>query len=91
MVDPSKAIRFAVTLVYSLFAVIAVAPPSSAAADSLGEAKFEGTAPCGHRFEPGPIVNGHSRQPTPAEFEARRQELQMLNSIQGQASTCRAR
>jgi hypothetical protein len=36
-------------------------------------------------------VNGHNRRPTPAEFEARRQELQMLNSIQGQAGTCRAR
>ena len=86
MVDPSKTIRFAVTIVCSLFAVIAVALPSPATADSLGEAKFEGTASCGHRFEPGPVVNGHNRQPTPAEFEARRQELQMLNSIQSQAS-----
>ena len=91
MVVPSKAIRFAVTLVCSLFTVIAVAPPSPAAADNLGEAKFEGTASCGHRFEPGPIVNGHNRQPTPAEFEARRQELQMLDSIQSQAGTCRTR
>jgi hypothetical protein len=35
------------------------------------------TAPCviGHRFEPGPIVNGHNRQPTPAEVEARTQQL----------------
>jgi hypothetical protein len=43
MVDPTKTIRVALTLVYSLFAVIAVAPPSPAAADSLSEAKFEGT------------------------------------------------
>ena len=91
MVDPSKTIRFAVTLVYSLFAVIAVAPPSPAAAGNLGDAKFEGTASCGHRFEPGSIVNGHNRQPTPAEFEARRQELHMLGSIQSQAGTCRTR
>jgi hypothetical protein len=29
----------------------------------------------GHRFEPGPIVNGHHRQPTQGEIEARTQEL----------------
>ena len=29
----------------------------------------------GHRFEPGPIVNGHNRQPTPREIEARTQQL----------------
>ena len=35
------------------------------------------TVPCviGHRFEPGPIVNGHNRQPTPAEVEARTRQL----------------
>lgn len=37
----------------------------------------DGTEPCvtGHRFELGPIVNGHRRQPTPGEFEARMREL----------------
>jgi hypothetical protein len=36
-----------------------------------------GLKPCvtGHRFEPGPIVNGHARQPTPAEIEERTREL----------------
>jgi hypothetical protein len=29
----------------------------------------------GHRFEPGPVVNGHHRQPTQSEIEARTQEL----------------
>lgn len=29
-----------------------------------------------HRFWPGPIVNGHNRQPTAAEFERRVRELQ---------------
>jgi hypothetical protein len=29
----------------------------------------------GHQFEPGPIVNGHHRQPTQGEIEARTQEL----------------
>jgi hypothetical protein len=33
--------------------------------------------PCviAHRFEPGPIVNGHHRQPTQSEIDARAQEL----------------
>jgi hypothetical protein len=36
----------------------------------------DGTEPCvtGHQFEPGPIVNGHRRQPTPGEPEARMRE-----------------
>jgi hypothetical protein len=36
-----------------------------------------GTEPCvtWHRFEPGPIVNGHRRQPTPREVEVRKREL----------------
>ena len=29
----------------------------------------------GHLFEPGPIVNGHHRQPTQAEIETRTREL----------------
>ena len=29
----------------------------------------------GHRFEPGPIINGHNRQPTQAEIEERTREL----------------
>jgi hypothetical protein len=35
------------------------------------------TTPCiiGHRFEPGPIVNGHHRQPTQSEVDARAREL----------------
>ncbi|HET6234842.1 MAG TPA: hypothetical protein VFE41_07740 [Acetobacteraceae bacterium] len=37
----------------------------------------DGTRPCiiEHRFEPGPIVNGHHRQPTFGEIEARTREL----------------
>jgi hypothetical protein len=36
-----------------------------------------GTRPCfaGHLFEPGPIVNGHNRQPTQAEIDERTREL----------------
>jgi hypothetical protein len=65
-------IKFVPTLTLVLF-VIAVVLPCSAAADSRAGPRFEATASilCAHRFEPGPIVNGHNRQPTPAEFEAR--------------------
>ncbi len=37
----------------------------------------DGTEACvtGHRFEPGPIVYGHHRQPTSGEIEARTQQL----------------
>jgi hypothetical protein len=40
-------------------------------------------APCviWHRFVPGPIVNGHRRQPTPSEVEARLRELQALSKM----------
>jgi hypothetical protein len=43
----------------------------------------DGTESCiiGHRFEPGPIVNGHNRQPTQAEVEARTQQLRAWNKI----------
>jgi hypothetical protein len=46
----------------------------SATAEQLGN-RIE---PCmgGHRFEPGPIVNGRHRQPTQIEIQARMQELQ---------------
>jgi hypothetical protein len=51
--------------------------PAQAAADGREGAQFDRTEPCiaGHRFEPGPIVDGHYRQPTRAEFEARTREL----------------
>jgi hypothetical protein len=65
-------IKFASTPLSILF-VIAIAWPSPAAADSRVDPRFEATGSkyCAHRFEPGPIVNGHNRQPTPAEFESR--------------------
>ena len=45
-------------------------------------------APCTiwHRFVPGPIVNGHRRQPTLGEVESRLQELQALRKRN--ADTC---
>jgi hypothetical protein len=40
----------------------------------------------GHRFEPGPIVNGRHRQPTLGEVEARTQQLRAL--IKASAGSC---
>ena len=97
MVDRSRANRFAPTLVLALFAVIAVATPSLAAADDGGESNFAGTHVCGHKFEPGPFVDGHNRQPTPAEFAARIRELHALSEgafnapEEGQSGTCHLR
>jgi hypothetical protein len=90
MVAPSRQVAAAVTLAFGLIAMLAVAPPGSAAADDGGGAQSEGTAPCivGHRFEPGPIVDGHYRQPTPGEFEARMRELRAMS--QSSAGSCSA-
>jgi hypothetical protein len=81
MIARSRQIVTALTLACSLAATLAVAQPSPAAADDGGGSQSEGTAPCvvGHRFEPGPIVAGHNRQPTPREFEERMRELQALS------------
>jgi hypothetical protein len=45
----------------------------------------DGTEPCvtGHRFEPGPIANGHHRQPTPDEIEVRTQQLRVWSKASG--------
>jgi hypothetical protein len=37
----------------------------------------------GHRFEPGPIVNGHHRQPTLGEVEARTQLRALIKASAG--------
>ncbi len=42
----------------------------------------------GHKFEPGPIVNGHHRQPTTGEIEARTRELRARISMS--ADSCLA-
>ena len=51
---------------------------------SAGDAMAEtggGIKPCiiEHQFEPGPIVNGHHRQPTLGEVEARTQQLRAFS------------
>jgi hypothetical protein len=75
MVRPSV-ITFALALAFGLLGVVALFPPSPAAADS----RTAVSDVCGHKFEPGPIVNGHNRQPTPAEFEARIRQYSCSNT-----------
>jgi len=55
-----------------LLAVLLIAPGPAAA--QFGDGKPQ--CGLGNRFEPGPIVNGHQRQPTQREFDARMQILQ---------------
>jgi hypothetical protein len=81
MVAPSRRINTALALACGLAAMLAVAQPGPAAADDGAGTQSERTGPCivGHRFEPGPVVEGHYRQPTPGEFEARMRELRALS------------
>lgn len=62
-----------VALAFGLILITARAAPAQTA----------GTEPCitGHKFAPGPIVNGHHRQPTSGEIEARTRELRVRISI----------
>ena len=73
-------------LVLALAAILAGAQP--AAAENGGAIALEAPNPCaaGHRFEPGPIMEGHNRQPTVREFQARMQELRQLE--QRDAARC---
>jgi hypothetical protein len=78
------ALVIAVGLACSL-AVHALAHSSRAAAYDGKYAQLEGPEPCtvGHQFEPGPIVDGHHRQPTPLEFESRMRQLRALTQTNG--------
>jgi hypothetical protein len=67
----SRRIVAALTVAYSLSAMLVVGPASPAAADGREGTQYV----VGHRFEPGPIVGGYRRQPTRGEFEARMREL----------------
>ena len=90
MIARSRQIVTALTLACSLSAMLAVAQPGPAAADGIEGTQSGRTEPCivGHRFEPGPIVEGHHRQPTRAEFEARMRELRAWS--QRSAGSCSA-
>jgi hypothetical protein len=66
MVAQSRRPVRGLTFACSLLAMLAGAQSAPAAADGSEGTQFGRTEPCivGHRFEPGPIVGGHYRQPT---------------------------
>jgi hypothetical protein len=74
--------------IFLIVALLAAARPVPAAADDRGAIPLQAPTPCmvGHRFEPGPIVGGHNRQPTVREFQARM--VQLLESEQRDADRC---
>jgi hypothetical protein len=82
-----RRIFLAPILVGSIASLLASAGPAAAEND---EATDQSALACrvGHRFSPGPIVNGHNRQPTPREFQARVQELTEWEQKSG--AVCRA-
>lgn len=73
---------------FSLSPLLAAARPVPAAASDRGAIPLQARTPCmvGHRFEPGPIVGGHNRQPTVREFQARM--AQLLEFEQRDADRC---
>ena len=74
MVARARRIVAASTLACGSMLAVALAGPAVAVG---GAGTRSGIV--GYRFEPGPIVNGHNRQPTRAEFEARMRELRALS------------
>jgi hypothetical protein len=64
----------------ALAVVLALGLALTSAGDAMAETGG-GIKPCiiEHQFEPGPIVNGHHRQPTLSEVEARTQQLRALS------------
>jgi hypothetical protein len=61
---------------FALSLILVSAPAAKAQTDA-------GTEPCvtWHRFEPGLIVNGRRRQPTPREIEARMWDLLAWSNV----------
>jgi hypothetical protein len=82
-------LRTCIALSLACILAIALSQPSRAATD---DRQLGGPESClvGHRFFPGPIVDGHYRQPTPREFEARMQELRAQTQTSGASSGGRA-
>jgi hypothetical protein len=74
--------------IFLIVALLAAARPVPAAADDRGAIPVQAQTPCmvRHRFEPGPIVGGHNRQPTVREFQARM--AQLLEFDQRTADRC---
>jgi hypothetical protein len=86
MVAPFRA-SFGV-FIFIIVALLTAARPSPAAADDRGATPLQARTSCmvGHRFEPGPIIGGHNRQPTVREFQARM--AQLLEFEQRDAGRC---
>jgi hypothetical protein len=73
--------------IFLIVALLAAARPDPAAASDRGAIPLQArTCMVGHRFEPGPIVGGHNRQPTVREFQARM--AQLLEFEQRNADRC---
>jgi len=74
--------------IFALTAILAAAQANPAATENGVATLPHASNACiaGHRFEPGPILEGHNRQPTVREFQARMQELRELE--QRDASRC---
>ena len=72
----------------SIFLIVALLAAAPAAASDRGAIPLQARTPCmvGHRFEPGPIVGGHNRQPTVREYQARM--AQLLEFEQRNADRC---
>ena len=68
--------------IFLIVALLAAARPDPAAASDRGTIPLQARTPCmvGHRFEPGPIVGGHNRQPTVREFQARMLEFEQRDA-----------
>ncbi|MFZ0147546.1 MAG: hypothetical protein WBG18_23990 [Xanthobacteraceae bacterium] len=66
--------------IFALVALLAAARPNSATAEERAAIPIKAQTSCmvGHRFEPGPVVGGHNRQPTVREFQARMAQLREL-------------
>jgi len=77
------------TLTKSRLIALALTLVLTTACDAAARAA-DGLESCvtGHRFEPGPIVNGRPRQPTPREIEARTQQLRAWKIVR--AGSCLA-
>jgi hypothetical protein len=73
-------VRFGPSLgafIFAFVALLTAVRPDPATAVDRGAIAIQAQTSCivGHRFEPGPIVGGHNRQPTVPEFQERMAQL----------------
>jgi|SRR5579871_5482741 len=74
MIVTAKKGRLTWLIAGTLTVVLSYAPSDRALA-GIGALLATGSPTCGLKFEPGPVVDGRHRQPTPGEFESRMQAL----------------